>query len=365
MAYAPTRLPSAVMGYDPAADHKQFPFPGDNHLALLADAGVGTNIVERIDIRGLSVQEALHPFNPKRLQLGIPLFSGGETGITTMAKRSADLVSRRVFLHGATALGGSALLAKGFALGSESTGKSDLPRRVLGKTKEKVPVLALGTAPCGQSKTVDTRSVIAIVNEALDLGVNYLDSARIYGNSEEAIGKALRGRRHEAFLTTKVWADDAEKARKSFEQSLRELQTDFVDLVFLHSVGNREVDRVTAEDGALKYLLGQKEAGKARFVGISGHSRSPSFIPLLESGDIDVAMIAMNFVDRYTYKFESQVLPVANKHNVGVACMKVFWREYAAASANTPAPIQGRKWPKNIFRMLYATRWNFRASRRS
>ena len=241
-----------------------------------------------------------------------------------MAKRSIDLVSRRDFLHGATALGGSALLAKRIALGSDSTGKSDLPRRVLGKTAEKVPVLALGTAPCGQSKTVDTRSVIAIVNEALDLGVNYLDSARIYGNSEEAIGKALRGRRDEAFLTTKVWADDAEKARKSFEQSLRELQTDFVDLVFVHSVGNREVDRVTADDGALKYLLGQKEAGKARYVGISGHSRSPSFVPLLESGDIDVAMLAMNFVDRYTYKFESQVLPVANRHNVGVACMKVF-----------------------------------------
>ena len=71
---------TAVMGYDPAADHKQFPFPGDNHLALLADAGVGTNIVERIDIRGLSVQEALHPFNPKRLEIGVPLFSEGEQG---------------------------------------------------------------------------------------------------------------------------------------------------------------------------------------------------------------------------------------------------------------------------------------------
>jgi uncharacterized protein (DUF362 family) len=65
----------AVMGYDPTADHKQFPFMGDNHLALLAEKGVGTNVVEDIETRGLAVKDALHPFNPRRLQVGKPLFS--------------------------------------------------------------------------------------------------------------------------------------------------------------------------------------------------------------------------------------------------------------------------------------------------
>ena len=64
------------MGYDPTADHKQFPFMGDNHLALLAAQGVGTNnVVEDIEVRGLPSKEAVHPFNPRRLEVGKPLFS--------------------------------------------------------------------------------------------------------------------------------------------------------------------------------------------------------------------------------------------------------------------------------------------------
>ncbi len=61
---------AAVMGYDPMADHSQFPFMGDNHLKLLAQLGVGTNDPKRIEVRGLSIAEALFPFNPKRLPLG-------------------------------------------------------------------------------------------------------------------------------------------------------------------------------------------------------------------------------------------------------------------------------------------------------
>jgi uncharacterized protein (DUF362 family) len=66
---------AAVMGYDPTADHKTFPFMGENHLKLLASVGVGTNDPERIEVRGLAVKEALYPFNPKRLEVGVPLFS--------------------------------------------------------------------------------------------------------------------------------------------------------------------------------------------------------------------------------------------------------------------------------------------------
>jgi predicted aldo/keto reductase-like oxidoreductase len=184
--------------------------------------------------------------------------------------------------------------------------------------------LALGTWPCGKSKTVDTPGVTAIVNEALELGINFIDTAHNYGNAEEGIGKALGKRRDEVFLTTKVFADDAEEARISFEESLRALRTDHVDLLYLHSVGSRDVEKATGADGALTYLLQQKKAGKTRFVGISGHSRVETFVPLIESDEIDVMMVAMNFVDRYIYGFEEKVLPVAIKHNVGVACMKVF-----------------------------------------
>ena len=136
--------------------------------------------------------------------------------------------------------------------------------------------------------------------------------------------RVLGSHRDEVFLTTKVWADDASEARESLEESLRILRTEHVDLVYLHSVGNRDVEKAMSPDGALAYLWKQKEAGKIRFVGISGHSMVENFMPILETGQIDVVMMAMNFVDRHTYGFEDKVLPVANRHQVGVACMKVF-----------------------------------------
>lgn len=242
-----------------------------------------------------------------------------------MSQRKSSAVSRRSFLQEASVLSGGTLLAAGTsAVHAQSADAAALPRRTLGRTGEQVSVLALGTAPCGQSRSVDTATVSRIVHEALELGINLVDSARIYGNAEEGIGRALQSRRDDVLLTTKVWADDARGARESLESSLRALRTDFVDLVYLHSVGNRDPRRVREPNGALTYLLREKEAGKLRFVGISGHSRVQRFVPLLESRDIDVVMMAMNFVDRYVYGFEETVLPVAVRHNVGVACMKVF-----------------------------------------
>jgi uncharacterized protein (DUF362 family) len=65
---------AAVMGYDPSAGHREFPFMGDNHLALLAEKGVGTHVVDEIEICGLTLKEALHPFNPSRTVVGRPIF---------------------------------------------------------------------------------------------------------------------------------------------------------------------------------------------------------------------------------------------------------------------------------------------------
>ena len=251
--------------------------------------------------------------------------------------------SRRSFLQGGSLLGGSALLLHEATAtrAAESVDLHDMPRRMLGKTKLSVSALALGTWPCGRSESVDTPDVSRIVNEAIDLGINLIDTARNYGKAEEGIGKALGKRRDQVVLATKVWADDTEEARRSLEESLRALRTDHVDLVYLHSLGNRDVEQALEDDGALTYLLKQKEAGTIRFVGISGHSRVASFVPVLETGQIDVVMMAMNFVDRYIYGFEETVLPVANRHKVGVACMKVLGGirgGFGAADGPNPGP---------------------------
>lgn len=232
-------------------------------------------------------------------------------------------LSRRSFLQGLS--GGAILAGSGLAsTGAQAAGPGSLPRRVLGRTKLEVSSLALGTWPCGKCDTMDTPAVARLVRQAMDLGINYIDAARAYDNAEEGIAQAVKGRRDQVILSTKVWADTAADAQASLEESLRLLKTDHVDLLYLHSMGDRDGKKVLAADGALSYLLRQKEAGKARFLGISGHCRPQAFVPIIDTGKIDVVLMAMNFVDRHTYGFEDKVLPAARRHNMGVACMKVF-----------------------------------------
>jgi len=201
--------------------------------------------------------------------------------------------------------------------------QSELPMRVLGRTGVKVTILGLGTAPIGEARG-DVSEAVKIFGEVIDRGVNYVDTARIYGIAEEALGQVLPTRRDKVFLVTKCWTDSAARAQQSFEESLRTLKTDHVDLVHIHHVGGKDIDKVLAKDGILEYLLKQKESGKTRFVGMSGHARPPQFLRMLETDQIDVVMPVMNYADRNIYNFEGTVLPECRKRNVGVVAMKVY-----------------------------------------
>ncbi|HID24174.1 MAG TPA: hypothetical protein EYP14_17480 [Planctomycetaceae bacterium] len=166
--------------------------------------------------------------------------------------------------------------------------------------------------------------IAEIVNFALDLGVNMIDTAPAYQQAEEGVGLALGSRRKEVFLATKVLADDVKEAKRSLAKSFRLLKTDFIDLVYYHSVGDRNIKKGLGPDGVFTWLVQQKKAGRFRFLGISGHNRPEKFIPLIETGEVDVLMPVVNFVDRHTYGFEKTVLPVARRHDVGIVAMKVF-----------------------------------------
>ena len=247
-------------------------------------------------------------------------------------------VSRRKFVYQ------TGLLAAGAALGAVAA-RSDadspapvtggLPRRMLGKTGISVSMLALGTAPMGFTKPHSPQHVADCVNAAIDLGVNFIDTARAYDVAEEGVGLGLARRRKDVFLATKVLADTVADAERSFSESLRLLKTDHVDLLYFHQVGDRKVEIASSAEGVFTWLLKQKRAGKTRFVGLSGHNRPHKFVPLLESGEVDVLMPALNFVDRHTYNFEEMVLPVARKHDVGIVAMKVFG---GARKGNYPDP---------------------------
>lgn len=232
-------------------------------------------------------------------------------------------ISRRSFVRGT----GAAALTTAVPSAITAAGRdeaAELPRRRLGKTDLSVTCMTLGTAPCGIAKQISPEGVARVVNQALDLGVNFVDTSPKYGNAEQGVGLALGRRRRRILLATKVWADTVKEAERSFSQSLKTLKTDYVDVLYFHHLGDRDLQRARQPEGVFTWLLGQKQAGKCRYVGISGHNLPGRFPPFLETGLVDVILVALNYVDRHTYAFQQTVLPVARKHDVGVVAMKVF-----------------------------------------
>jgi len=111
---------------------------------------------------------------------------------------------------------------------------SPLPRRRFGKTEEQVPVLGLGTGPAGSG--LSDAEAVALYEAAIDRGVTYLDTAPSYGRAQLQLGQVLPRRREEVFVATKCYAATAAEALQIHEQSLRDLRTDHVDLLYAHCV---------------------------------------------------------------------------------------------------------------------------------
>ncbi len=257
-------------------------------------------------------------------------------------------ITRRQFGAGAGALLGTMTGVSGLSsslVGSRSysfagLSSGELPRRVLGRTGVEITTMTLGTAPCGLSPEIPVEEIGQIVLQAIELGINSIDTAPAYIKSEEAIGKVLGPYRKDVFLATKVWAKTVEEAEKSLARSFELLRTDHFDLVYYHSVGDYDPEAALAPGGVFSWLIKQKTAGKFRYLGISGHHRPGRFIPYLETGEVDVLLAVINFVDRHTYNFEETVLPIALKHNVGIIAMKVFGgaRRSAGSYQNPKCP---------------------------
>lgn len=199
---------------------------------------------------------------------------------------------------------------------------SPLPTRVFGKTGEKVPILGLGTAPCGMG--LPDSLAIDLIHTAIEQGVTYLDTAPVYGRAQIQLGEVLAERRDEVFLVTKTLTETADDALEILENSLRELKTDHVDVAFLHSVSNLDIDAALAPDGALAGLREAKRRGWTRYIGLTAHARPDSACKVLRDEDLDAVMFALNYVDRHTYNFQGPPLALAIKQNVGIAAMKVF-----------------------------------------
>ncbi len=202
-----------------------------------------------------------------------------------------------------------------------------LPTRVLGKTGVSLPILGFGTAHAGTRLT--QRQAVPLYEAALNAGVTYFDTAPEfagYGKAQKQLGYLLKRRRKEIFLVTKCYDPTYEGTLNLLERNLKELQTNYADLVFVHSLGADKMDPavVFGRKGAYGALLKAKTLGLTKFIGLSGHNRPGRFTEAIQRFEVDVLLSVVNPADRVTYNFEERVWPVANRLRLGLIAMKVF-----------------------------------------
>lgn len=243
-----------------------------------------------------------------------------------MSHPTNENVTRRDFIQ--TAAGSAAIAASRLNLSAAENNQQPLPTVVLGKTGERVTRLGLGTAPAGHRSRKDAAQFF---EQAIQAGVTYMDTAPDfagYGLAQKALGDVLKDPkvRKKVFLVTKCYEPDGEKALALLKRNLEELQTDYADLVYAHSIGADKMDlkTVLGKGGVMQALAKAQKDGLCRFVGISGHNRPEKFLRVMEEYDVQVMMNAVNFVSRHIYNFEERVWPDARKQNIGLVAMKVL-----------------------------------------
>ncbi len=267
---------------------------------------------------------------------------------------SAPKQGRRQFLKAGGAVT-AALLAPSAALAANKELPSlpanprtpaAMPTRNLGKTGYKVGIFSLGgQASLEKGNNFDV--AVPIVERALDLGVNYIDTSSIYGGpdrwSEQYVGKVMAHRRNEAFLATKTKERTRDASMRMIEKSLQLLQTDHVDLWQLHDIGTMtDVNEIFAKGGAMEALLEMQDQKVVRYLGVTGHFRPDALIEAINRHPFDAILMAMNAADPHHYSFNDALLPLAVEKQMGIIGMKIPGRG-RILSTWTPPPIEQQK----------------------
>jgi predicted aldo/keto reductase-like oxidoreductase len=226
-------------------------------------------------------------------------------------------MDRRQFVGGA--LAGAAMVA----LPATAAPAGDVPRRVFGRTGEKLSII--GQAG-GRLSLCDFEQAVAVTRRAYELGLNYFDNAHSYwdGRSEEVYGAALHDVRKQIFITSKTTARTRAEAQAELERSLKRLRTDYLDLWQIHAVGEMaDVDQIFAPGGAIEAFEAAKKAGTCRFIGFTGHRDPHVHLEMLRRYDgYDTILMPLNAADPSYLSFETLVLPQAVKRGLGIQGMK-------------------------------------------
>jgi aryl-alcohol dehydrogenase-like predicted oxidoreductase len=239
------------------------------------------------------------------------------------------MINNRRSIRRAATVGGGATVARSIV---DSLQIGAMPMRVLGRTQERVSLIGFGTAPLGSDVTTPDMADEALFY-AFRQGVNYFDTAPVYGDPNQQYGNAenklknlLAVHRKEIFLVTKVNAGrpDRDGVLQQLEESFQRMGVDSVDAVHVHNLGDFDMEQVSAPGGTLDGLRTARERGLLRFIGTSGHMRPARFATLIAAGEIDLTMNAVNFADDHTYDFQGLAWEEARRRNTALVAMKVL-----------------------------------------
>jgi len=175
--------------------------------------------------------------------------------------------------------------------------------------------------------------------------VNYFDTAPLYQDSELNYGEVTPYARNRMFLATKTDQRDRDGAWRQFEQSLRRLRTDHVDLLQIHHLDDHdEVDAVLRPDGAVAMAEEARAQGLVRYIGISGHTDPEVLLRALQGHRFDSILLALNPADVHRLSFQDRLLPYANQSGIGIVAMKVFARGEVFRSRVSAEDALGYVW---------------------
>jgi predicted aldo/keto reductase-like oxidoreductase len=247
-----------------------------------------------------------------------------------MSNGALDALTRRTFLRSAALAGAGVVAGCQSSSAQQATGEAmpsyTLPRRPFGKTGEQVSIIGVGGFHLGATK--DQQEANAMVGRAIDSGINFFDNAWEYkeGLSEERLGTALKGKRDQVILMTKVCTHGRDKsvAMQQLEESLRRLGTDHLDVWQIHEVVYyNDPEMIFRPDGAIEALAAAKQQGKVRWVGFTGHKDPAIHLKMLSHDfPFDTIQMPLNAFDARCRSFQQRVLPEANRRGLAVLGMK-------------------------------------------
>ncbi len=206
----------------------------------------------------------------------------------------------------------------------------DIPKRVLGRTGEKLTIIGEGGA---RFHLIPFEEGKAVVRRAYDLGINYFDMARSYaeGRAEDVYGAVIPAFRKDVFLTTKSGQRTRKGAEADLETSLKRMRTSYVDLWQMHGVNTmQDLERTFAPGGAIEAFEAAKKAGKCRFIGYSNCRDPLVHVAMLKHAErFDTALMPLHAADNCfsegpAMSFEKTALPAAVERGVGIFAIKVF-----------------------------------------